>query len=114
MRKDEDQSLFRRRQPILQMSDGITEEILSELRSLRRHTQFGAYATVVVIAFAIGFATWLRFDRGRSWRAHYQSGSPAQSTSSTQASQETVWPSIEAALDQGDNRKALTLAQSFV
>lgn len=96
------------------MNEDVNEQILSELRSLRRHTQLSAYMAIVCVAIAIGFGTWLRFERERSSRAYYQSRSAAQPGSSVQPSQETVWPTIEAALDQGDNRKALTLAQSFV
>jgi|ERR1043166_6529800 cytochrome c-type biogenesis protein CcmH/NrfG len=93
------------------MNDEINQEILNELRSLRRHSQVAFYISLLFMAVAIGGVTWLRLER--FWRGYSQPRSAAPSGISAQA-QETAWPGIAAALDQGDNQKALALAQSFV
>jgi len=90
------------------------QEILNELRSLRRHTQFSAYVAVLLVALGIAYLTWLRLEQKRAWQAYYQSRPATPQQNAAQNTQESVWPSIDAALDRGDNQKALSIAQSFV
>ena len=96
------------------MNEDTNQEILKELRSLRRHTQFSAYAAVLVLALGIGYVSWLRRERQSAWQANYQARSATPSQNAVQNTQEDVWPSIDAALDRGDNQKALSTARSFV
>ena len=90
------------------------QEILNELRSLRRHSQVGAYVAILCIGALMGWATWLQFQRQRAMQAISQSRSAAPARTVTQDVQESVWPSIDAALDRGDNQQALSIAQSYV
>ena len=96
------------------MNEDTNQEILSELRSLRRSTQVSAFLAIIVLALGIGYVTWLRLEQKRASQARYQSRSATPSQSAAQDTQEGVWTSIDAALDRGDNQKALSIAQSFV
>jgi tetratricopeptide (TPR) repeat protein len=96
------------------MNGDTNQEILNELRSLRRHSQVAAFVTIFVLAVAIAYLTWLRLEQQRARQAYYQSRTATPSQIPAQNTQETVWPTIEAALDRGEYQKALSIAQSFV
>src|SRR5438874_6096680 len=94
------------------MGDEINQELLNEVRRLRRSTQFAVWFTVALTVAAVCDLAWMRQARQRSWQAYYRS--QAQTVQPVPETQQTVWPIVEAALDQGDNQKALSLARSFV
>ncbi|HEU0009587.1 MAG TPA: hypothetical protein VFT34_07215 [Verrucomicrobiae bacterium] len=96
------------------MNEDTNQEILKELRSLRRHSQFSAYVGVLIVAVGIGYVSWLRWERQSAWRANYQTRTAPPPQNAVKDTQEGVWPSIDAALDRGDNQKALSIAQNFV
>ncbi len=94
------------------MNGDINQEILNELRRLRRLSQWSVYLCLLVLGV---FAAYITFFRPQLLRS--RSARDAQATvrqGSAPDSQETVWSSIEAALDRGDNQRALSIAQSFV
>src|SRR6266540_3734068 len=82
------------------MNGDINQEILNELRRLRRLSQWSVYLCLLVLGV---FAAYITFFRPQLLRSR-----------SARDSQATVWSSIEAALDRCDNQRALSIAQSFV
>lgn len=94
------------------MSDEIDREFLNEIRKLGRHSWFGLWFMLGLTVTAVIYAAWLRQEQQRNWQAYYQS--QAQAAQAATGTQETVWTGIEAALDRGDNQRALTIARSFV
>jgi cytochrome c-type biogenesis protein CcmH/NrfG len=91
------------------MNQDINEELLGELRSIRRHTQYEACFMIIMALVLIAYMTWSRLERQRAWQ-----GTPQPTTQRNDSASKEVWPSIDAALDQGENQKALTIAQEFV
>jgi cytochrome c-type biogenesis protein CcmH/NrfG len=89
------------------MNQDTDAEILAELRSLRRHTQYSVYSGLLVVLVLIGFVSWSVLERQRGWRA------TPQSSANTYSSGE-MWSQISAATDEGDKRKAISIAQEFV
>ncbi len=87
------------------MNEEINQEILIELRRMRRINQFAAYFMILFVAAGIAYAAWLHHERDRSRQAYDRSRSSEQTP---------PWQSIEVALDRGENTKALSIAQSFV
>jgi len=87
------------------MNEEINQEILIELRRMRRINQFAAYFMILFVAAGIAYAAWLHHERDRSRLAYDRSRSSEQTP---------PWQSIEVALDRGENTKALSIAQSFV
>src|ERR1041385_2452574 len=99
------------------MNEDINREILNELRKSRRVGQAMAGAALVMLGLSIGFLEWRKYQRDQAWNAYYQARGSTQTNqarSSTQDNQEIVWPSIAAALDRGDNQRALSIAQNLV
>jgi cytochrome c-type biogenesis protein CcmH/NrfG len=94
------------------MSDEINQELLNEIRKLGRHSWFSLWFMLGLTAAVGIYFTWLRQEQQRSWQAYYQA--QAQAARQANGTQEAVWPAIEAALDRGDNQKALSIARSFV
>ena len=86
------------------MNEDINQEILSELRRMRRSSEVAVYFAIVFVVAGVGYVAWLRHERERSSQAYYQSRSSAQTS---------AWQGTESALDRGDNAKALSIAQSF-
>lgn len=93
------------------MNQDINAEILAELRSMRRHSQYAACFTIMMVLVFIAYISWSVRERQSTWsgRPQAQSAAPASVFSS-----EEVWSKISAALDEGDNQKALSIAQDFV
>src|SRR5688500_10387092 len=93
------------------MNQDINQELLAELRSIRRHAQYEAYFMIIMALVLIAYMTWSATERQRAWPA--SSRSPSATPTPAFASGE-VWSRISAALDAGDEGKALSIAQDFV
>lgn len=94
------------------MNEDINREILNELRKLRRWSQGSVYLGLLALGVLAAYIAFYRPQLLRSRSAHDPQATLRQG--SAQESQETVWSSIETALDRGDNQRALSIAQSFV
>jgi Flp pilus assembly protein TadD len=90
------------------MNEDVSAEILAELRSLRRLSQYGAYSSFFFVLVAVAFLSWWVLD-GQRGRALTSQPKPASTFSS-----DKVWSQISAALDEGDNGKAIAIANDFV
>ncbi len=106
--RGENETLYNRKS---HMNQDINAEILAELRSLRRHNQFGAYFCIMLMLIVVAYISWSVREGQGAWsgRPRSQSAGPANVFSS-----EEVWSKISAALDEGDDQKALSIAQDFV
>jgi len=94
------------------MNEDINQEILSELRRLRRSSQWSVY--MCVLAFAV-LAAYFAFVRPQLGRSRFARDVDAyQRAQQPSADSGDVWTDIQAVLDRGDNQKALALAKSFV
>ena len=91
------------------MNQDINAEILAELRSIRRHTQYESCFMIVAALVLIAYMTWSAMERRRTWQGASQPAAQRQNSSPQE-----VWPNVDAALDQGENKKALSIAQEFV
>ena len=94
------------------MSEDINQEILAELRKLRRQSQLSVYMSLLALAVLAAYVAFLRpqIVRSTTVRDILAKQSPAVA----QDAPSGVWPSIEAALDRGDNKSALSIARGFV
>ena len=92
--------------------DDLNQEILSELRRLRRASQWSSYLCLIALAMLVAYIVFLRPQAGRSRFAREMDA--YQRTQQQPAQGGDVWTEVQAALDRGDNEKALTLAKSFV
>jgi cytochrome c-type biogenesis protein CcmH/NrfG len=81
------------------MNEDVNQEILKELRRLRRSQEWSVY--VVLLALAV-LAAYLAFVRPHLF--------PSRSANQAQS----VWTKVTAALDRGDNENALSIAKDFV
>ena len=90
------------------MNQEVNAEILAELRTLRRHTQYGAYSSFLFVLVAVAFLSWWVLERQRGGALTSQP-KPASTFNSGE-----VWSRISAALDEGDNGRALSIANDFV
>ena len=94
------------------MNEDINQEILQELRRSRRSSQGSLY--LCVLAFGV-LAVYFAFVRPHSSRSQAaRDVDTAQRTPQTTAESGDAWTDIQAALERGDNQKALTLARSLV
>jgi tetratricopeptide (TPR) repeat protein len=75
------------------MDNDISQQILKEVRSLRRAFQWGTAASLVVLVLVFGWAAWLIHSR--------------------RASEASPWTPIKVAMAQYDYPKALKLAQQL-
>ena len=93
------------------MNQDINAEILAELRSIRRHSQYSAYFSIMFMLIFVAYISWSVRERQGMWsgRPQSQSATPTSVFSSAE-----VWSKISAALDEGDNQKALSVAQDYV
>jgi cytochrome c-type biogenesis protein CcmH/NrfG len=85
------------------MSDDINQDLLSELRKLRRANQVGMWLAVVVVTAGLAYVAVLRHDLQRSSRTR----------AAAQQSQPHPWDEVKAAMDRLDYPKALSLAQAI-
>lgn len=90
------------------MNEDVNAEILAELRSLRRHSQYGSYASFLFVLVAVAFLSWWVLERQRGG-ALASRPKPASTFSSGE-----VWSRVSDALDEGDNEKAVSIAKDFV
>jgi tetratricopeptide (TPR) repeat protein len=93
------------------MNPDINAEILAELRSMRRHNQLGAYFTVLMVLIFIAYISWSVRERQSTWSGRQQSQSAPRANV---VNSEEIWSKISAALDDGDNQEALSIARNFV
>ena len=93
------------------MNQDSNAEILAELRSLRRHNQFGAYFSIMFMLIVVAYISWSVRERQGAWAGspRSQAAPPANTFSSAD-----VWSKISTALDEGDDHKALSIARDFV
>jgi cytochrome c-type biogenesis protein CcmH/NrfG len=94
------------------MNEDINQEILQELRRLRRSSQWSVYLCLLAFCVLAAYFVLFRPQLVRSRFAHdldaYQRAQQPPADSSD------AWTGIQAALDRGDNQRALSLAKSFV
>jgi cytochrome c-type biogenesis protein CcmH/NrfG len=97
------------------MSEDVNQEILREVRRLRRSNQWSA--CLCLLAFGL-LAVYFIFARPQFLRSRF-----AREVDTYQRVQQPVnaamdasdpWTQIQAALDRGDNREALSVARDFV
>ena len=93
------------------MNEDNNQEILQELRRLRRSSQWSVY--LCVLAFGV-LGAYFAFIRPQSGRSRFARDVDAYQRVQQPADGGDAWTDIQAALDRGDNQKALTLAKSFV
>jgi len=91
------------------MDQDTNAEILGELRSMRRHTQYGAYFSTLLALVVTAFVSWSVLERQRGWAVTSKPATQANAFSSGK-----VWSEISAALDEGDDQKAVSIAKDFV
>jgi len=94
------------------------QEILNELRSMRRQSQLGAllgtFLVVILVAIAIAYLTWSHFERRRFLQAQSSSRPATPPKNAPQNTDESVLPDLDALLDRGDHQKALSNALGIV
>ena len=94
------------------MNEDINQEILHELRRLRRSSQCSVY--LCLLAFGV-LAAYVAFVRPQLPRSRFARDVDAyQRTQQLPADSGDAWTDIQAVLDRGDNQKALSLAKAFV
>jgi cytochrome c-type biogenesis protein CcmH/NrfG len=91
------------------MNEDINQQILQELRAIRRSAQWSVYLGLLALGVLAAYFLFVRpqFSRSRIDR-YLDARQPSQPVPAD------PWSDITAALDQGDNQKALSLAQGFV
>ena len=94
------------------MNQDTNQEILNELRKLRRQSQLSVYLSLLALAVLAAYVAFLRPQLVRS--TGVRDILAKQSPAVAQDAPSGVWPSIEAALDRGDNKGALSIARGFV
>ena len=87
------------------MNDDVDQEILSELRKLRRSSQVSIWLGVVVVAAGLSYIVLLRYTR-----PHYQ----YQPRVATQQAQPRPWDEVDAAIAREEYSRALSLAETVV
>jgi len=94
------------------MNEDINREILNELRRLRRVSQWSSYLCFIPLAL---FAVYIIFLRPQATRSRFEREVEANQRAQQQSSDSgDVWAAVQAALDRGDNQKALRLAKDSV
>jgi tetratricopeptide (TPR) repeat protein len=94
------------------MNDDINQEILNELRRLRRSSQWSVYLCLLAFGVLAAYFVFIRPQLGRSRFA--RDVDSYQRVQQPSVENGDAWTDIQAALDRGDNQKALSLAKSFV
>lgn len=94
------------------MNEDINQEILQELRRSRRSSQGSFYLGVLAVGVLAAYFAFVRPHSSRSQPAREVEA--AQRTPPVPAESGDTWTDIQAALERGDNQKALTLARSLV
>ncbi len=105
------------------MNEDIDREILSELRNLRKVNQrafwFNVVSIVVLLLFC-GYALWrmARLRAASSRRQDFvqavEKADSSRGTAQRKEEEPSSWSDIAAALDRGDNAKALAIAKLMV
>src|SRR5438105_15094082 len=95
------------------MNEDINQEILSELRKLRRASQISVWLCLVALAvlaayFAFVRPQLLRLRSARDVQSHYTQQSSAAAVDSDDA-----WSRIQAYLDRGEYSTALSMARAM-
>jgi hypothetical protein len=82
------------------MNDDINQQLLAELRKLRRSNQLASWFLIVFVVAGMVFIGLLHHEQ----QTYYQ----------TRQSKSRPWDGVKAAMDQMDYAKALGLAQALV
>lgn len=93
------------------MNEDTNQEMLQELRRLRRASQWSVYLCLLALA---GLAAYFAFVRPQSGRSRFARDVDAYQRAPEPAESGDAWTEIQPVLDRGDNQKALALARSFV
>ena len=94
------------------MNEDINQEILRELRRLRRSSQWSVYLCLLALGLLAAYFAFIRPQLVRSRFARDVDG--YQRTQQPFANSGDPWADVRTALDRGDNQKALSLAKSLV
>ena len=94
------------------MNEDINQEILNELRKLRRQSQISVYMSLLALAVLAGYFAFLRPQLYRT--SAVREILATQRPAATPEAPAAVWSSIESALDRGDNKSALSIARGYV
>lgn len=94
------------------MNEDINQDILQELRRLRRSSQWSVYLCLLAFAALAAYFAFVRPQLTRSRFAH--DADAYRRTQQQPADSGDAWSDIMAAVDRGDNQTALSLAKSFV
>ncbi len=93
------------------MNEDINQEILRELRKLRRSSEWSVYLGLLAIGV---LAAYFIFARPQLLRSRFEAYQRMQQPTGEAADASDPWMQIQTALDRGDNREALTVAERFV
>lgn len=89
------------------MNEETNAEILAELRSLRRYNAFGTFFVVLLGLICVAYVSWSVLER-----RPVPQRTPAMPANTFNS--DDVWSRISAALDEGDEQKAVSIANDFV
>jgi tetratricopeptide (TPR) repeat protein len=87
------------------MSDEIHQEMLAELRKIRRSSQAGMYFALVMVSTFVAYM---------AWRQVSDIGSGKSRPNTTITSGQKRWADVNAAIDRQNFHEALSLAQRLV